>query len=102
MYSQKEIEKLNSRWQTRGMRKGWFEGVEGLMTVVRVLPDELYEQVVSGKGDIKPGASVPNVGPGEQMGQGMKGMKGMDDMKGMKDSKDEDMKDMKNMKGMKH
>ena len=92
MYSEKEIEKLNSRWQTRGMREGWFEGVEGLMTVVRVLPDELYEQVVSGKGDIKPGASVPDVGPGEKMGQGMKGMKGMDDMKGMKDRKDEDMK----------
>ena len=92
MYSDKQIEKLNSRWQTRGMREGWFEGVEGLMTVVRVLPDELYEQVVSQKGDIKPGASVPDVGHGEQMDQGMKGM---DDMKGMKDKKDEDMKDMK-------
>ena len=77
MYSQKEIEKLNSRWQTRGMRERWFEGVEGLMTVVRVLPDELYEQVVSGKGDIKPGASVPGARSGEEM-------PGMDDMKGMK------------------
>jgi len=88
MYSDKAIEKLNSRWQTRGMREGWFEGVEGLMTVVRVLPDELYERVVSGKGDIEPGASVPGAGSGEEM----QGMKGMEDMK---DKKDGDMKGMK-------
>jgi FtsP/CotA-like multicopper oxidase with cupredoxin domain len=88
MYSEKEIEKLNSRWQTRGMREGWFEGVEGLMTVVRVLPDELYERVVSGKGDIEPGASVPGAGSGEET-------QGMEDMKGMKDKKDEDMEGMK-------
>lgn len=66
MYSEKEIEKLNSRWQTRGMRKGWFEGVEGLMTVVRVLPPELYDRVVSGKGEVLPGASVPGSMPGKE------------------------------------
>ena len=79
MYSEKEIEKLNSRWQTRGMREGWFEGVEGLMTVVRVLPDELYEQVVSGKGDIQPGASVPGARSGEEMPGHEESMKGMKD-----------------------
>lgn len=63
MRSEKEIEKLNSRWQTRGMRKEWFEGVEGLMTVVRVLPPDLYDRVVSGK-DVPPGASVPGSMPG--------------------------------------
>ena len=55
MYSDEEIEKLNSKWQTRGMRKEWFGGVEGLMTVVRVLPPELYDRVVSGK-DVPDGA----------------------------------------------
>jgi FtsP/CotA-like multicopper oxidase with cupredoxin domain len=99
MYSDKEIEKLNNRWQTRGMRERWFEGVEGLMTVVRVLPEELYEQVVSGKGNIETGASVPNGGPGEEMGQGMEGTH---DMKGMTDRKDEDMESMKNMKHEQH
>ena len=58
MYSAEEIEKL-SRPETRGMRKGWFNGVEGLMTVVRVLPPDLYEKVVTGKGEVLPGASVP-------------------------------------------
>ncbi|MBI2806705.1 MAG: copper oxidase [Planctomycetes bacterium] len=74
MYSEKEIAKLNSKWQTRGMRKEWHEGVEGLMTVVRVLPPELYERVVSGKGEVRPGESVP----------GYKGGKGPHDLHKMK------------------
>jgi manganese oxidase len=72
MYSEKEIKKLNSKWQTKGMRKEWFEGVEGLMTVVRVLPPDLYERVVSGHGNVKPGESVP--GLLETMPQTMPGM----------------------------
>jgi FtsP/CotA-like multicopper oxidase with cupredoxin domain len=63
MYSAKEIEKLNNKWQTRGMRKDWYTGVEGLMTVVRVLPPDLYDKVVSGKGEVLPGASVPGSKP---------------------------------------
>jgi hypothetical protein len=47
------------------MRRNWFAGVEALHTIVRVLPSELYDQVVSGKGDIPPGASVPGGGPGK-------------------------------------
>jgi FtsP/CotA-like multicopper oxidase with cupredoxin domain len=57
-YSAAELKKLN-RPETRGMRSDWFKGVEGLMSVVRVLPPELYDKVVSGKGEIEPGASVP-------------------------------------------
>ena len=97
---------------TRGMRGNWQIGVMAMMTVLRVLPDELYDKVVSGKGDIKPGASVPGGGSGEVTGhgghnmEGMKGMEGMNDMKGMNDSdmkgmKHEGMKDMKDMPGMK-
>ena len=42
-------------------------GVDGLFTVVRVLPAELYEKVMSGSGDIPPGASVPGSTPGGMM-----------------------------------
>jgi hypothetical protein len=67
MYSEAEIKKLNKP-ETRGMRRGWFAGIEALHTIVRVLPAELYEKVVSGKGEIEPGASVPGGSPGELPG----------------------------------
>jgi hypothetical protein len=103
---------------TRGMRSNWPMAVMAMMTVLRVLPDELYDKVISGKGEIEPGASVPGGGSGEEMrhgGHNMEGMKGMhdmkdmndSDMKGMKHEHMEDMKEMKHdnmkdMKGMKH
>ena len=46
--SEAQIRKLNKR-ETRGMRRDWHTGVEGLMTVVRVLPPDLYERVMSGE-----------------------------------------------------
>src|SRR5262249_26131091 len=33
--------------ETRGMRRDWWKGVHGLMTVLRVLPDELYDRVMN-------------------------------------------------------
>ena len=48
--SEAELKKLNKR-ETRGMRRDWFTGVEGLMTVVRVLPPDLYDRVMSGEGE---------------------------------------------------
>lgn len=70
MMSMEEIEKVVSNPLTRGMAPQWYMGVMGLMTVVRVLPPELYEKVVSGKGEIAPGASVPGAKftPMEHMG----------------------------------
>ena len=59
---------------TRGMRRNWPMGTQAMMTVLRVLPDELYEAVVSGKDDIEPGASVPGAGPGQEMGHEGHGM----------------------------
>ena len=56
--SESQLRKLNKR-ETRGMRRDWFTGVEGLMTVVRVLPPELYDRVMSGEGEVPPGASTP-------------------------------------------
>lgn len=57
-HSEAELQKLRKP-ETRGMRYNWFIGVEAMMTVLRVLPDELYEKVVSGEGQIPDGASVP-------------------------------------------
>jgi hypothetical protein len=53
---------------TRGMRRNWPMGTQAMMTILRVLPDDLYEKVISGEGHIEPGASVPGAGPGQEMG----------------------------------
>jgi len=51
------LKKLTKK-ETRGMRSDWHTGVQGLMTVVRVLPPELYEQVMQGEEDLAPGVSI--------------------------------------------
>ena len=66
-YSPGELKKL-TKPETRGMRNGWFADVEGLTTIVRVLPPDLYDKVMSGKGDVAPGASVPGGTPGKTVG----------------------------------
>jgi hypothetical protein len=66
-YSAGELKKL-TKLETRGMRNGWFADVEGLTTVVRVLPPDLYDKVMSGKGEVAPGASVPGGTPGKTGG----------------------------------
>ncbi len=37
------------------MRQGWSKGVKGLMTVLRVLPEDLYNRVMHSDEKIKPG-----------------------------------------------
>lgn len=76
MYSPGQMKKL-TKPETRGMRNGWFADVEGLTTVVRVLPPDLYDKVMSGKGEVAPGASVPGGTPGKSGGghEGHGGMK---------------------------
>lgn len=49
---------------TRGMRRNWPMGTHAMMTILRVLPDDLYDRIVSGKGEVPPGASTPGAGPG--------------------------------------
>ncbi len=66
-YTDEDLKKLNKP-ETRGMRRNWFHGIEALHTIVRVLPAELYDKVVSGKGEVAPGASVPGGTPGEMPG----------------------------------
>lgn len=48
------------------MRANWYTGVEGLMTVIRVLPPDLYNKVMSGEGKVASGASVPGDTPGSR------------------------------------
>jgi hypothetical protein len=64
MVSAAELKQL-TKPETRGLRRNWFVGVEALHTIVRVLPPDLYDKVVSGKGEVPPGASVPGGTPGE-------------------------------------
>jgi hypothetical protein len=59
MMSAEQKKKLNANPLTRGMAPEWSMHLQALHTVVRVLPDDLYNRVVTGKGDIMPGASVP-------------------------------------------
>lgn len=47
--------KINARREVRGMWKQWYTGVKGLMTVMRVLPEELYERVMNSNSKIEPG-----------------------------------------------
>ena len=60
MYMSKEMMmRIHNRRETRGMREEWSSGVKGLMTVVRVLPEDLYTKVMHTDEPIAAGASVP-------------------------------------------
>ena len=68
MYTEEQLSEINKP-ETRGMRRYWYKDIAGLMTVVRILPEDLFEQVASGRGDIPYGASVPGAGGGEEQMQ---------------------------------
>jgi manganese oxidase len=74
MMSPAEMAKVEKNPKTRGMRPMWHMEVMGLFTVVRVLPPDLYDKVISGKGEVPPGASVPGSAPTHDM-EHMKHMK---------------------------
>jgi FtsP/CotA-like multicopper oxidase with cupredoxin domain len=67
MMSPGDMAKVEQNPRTRGMRPHWHMEVMGLFTVVRVLPPELYDKVISGKGEVLPGASVPGSKPAHGM-----------------------------------
>jgi hypothetical protein len=66
--SRAEMARIKKNPRTRGMRPMWPMAVMGLMTVVRVLPPDLFDKVISGKGEVAPGASVPGSKPAHDMG----------------------------------
>ena len=49
------VQRINDRREARGMRADWHKGIKGLMTVVRVLPDDLYDLVMNGNRPVPPG-----------------------------------------------
>lgn len=73
--SKEQQQQVNKR-AALGMRQNWFTGVEGMMTVLRVLPDELYDRVLAGDKEVEPGASVPGGGRGTDPNQGGHKMNG--------------------------
>jgi FtsP/CotA-like multicopper oxidase with cupredoxin domain len=64
--TEESIAKYNSQRETRGMRKDWWKGVHGLMTVLRVLPEDLYERVMNSDEPIEPGAIFDAIVSGKQ------------------------------------
>ncbi|WP_339731303.1 copper oxidase [uncultured Gimesia sp.] len=66
-WSKEELHRITSRRETQGMREGWYHGVKGLFTVLRVLPPELYDKVMHTNDPIPPNSSTPlNPPPGIQ------------------------------------
>ncbi len=49
------LRRINDRREARGMRADWHKGIKGLMTVVRVLPEDLYNLVMHGDEPVPPG-----------------------------------------------
>ena len=49
------MKRVMSRKEVRGMHEDWAMSVKGLMTVLRVLPPELYDLVMTGDREVKPG-----------------------------------------------
>lgn len=55
------MKKIQERREVLGMRPQWHMGVHGLMTVVRVLPDDLYERVMNGHEPVKPAETFDEI-----------------------------------------
>lgn len=49
------IRRIEAPRETQGMRQHWYKALKGLMTVVRVLPEDLYDLVMHGQDPVPPG-----------------------------------------------
>ncbi|MEO7862086.1 MAG: multicopper oxidase domain-containing protein [Nitrospirales bacterium] len=63
--SEDAMQTITRRCETRGMRKKWHEGVKGLMTVMRVLPEEFYDLVMHSDENIPPDAIFEAIAKGQ-------------------------------------
>lgn len=54
-----DMRKLTGRRETHGMREGWYKGVKGLFTVLRVLPPKLFDKLTKTNAPIPPNTSTP-------------------------------------------
>ena len=77
------MKKIMGRKEVGGMRKGWMMGMMGMMTLFRVLPEDLYDKVMSGKSMSMPGHDMSKMSGDQSMkGQDMSKMSGDQSMKG--------------------
>ncbi|GEM_PF-3247274 len=58
-WTQDDLHQIMGRRETQGMREGWYHGVKGLFTVMRVLPPDWYDQVMHTNAPIPPNSSTP-------------------------------------------
>lgn len=63
--SEAALKKITGKRETHGMRCDWYTGLQGLMTVVRVLPPDLYDALMIRESEVAPGASIPGSTPSE-------------------------------------
>lgn len=61
-FSKEEMAKLTRSKETSGLHDMWSMHLGGLHTIVRVLPSNLYDDLMEGK-SLKPGANVPGMAP---------------------------------------
>jgi hypothetical protein len=54
-WSPDQLAKLNAKRELRGMRPDWHNGVQGCTTLIRVLPEDLYDLVMNSDEPIAPG-----------------------------------------------
>jgi hypothetical protein len=67
------MQRIMSRREVQGMRKDWHMGVHGLMTVVRVLPPDLYDLVMTGHKEVSPGSIFERIVKGDYSTEYQKG-----------------------------
>ncbi|MBI2807801.1 MAG: hypothetical protein HYX68_22700 [Planctomycetes bacterium] len=60
--SKEQVAKLEAMKGVSGLKEMWHMGVEGLHSIVRVLPPVRYDALVAGK-TLPPGANVPGADP---------------------------------------
>ncbi|MEX0715624.1 MAG: hypothetical protein WD066_03520 [Planctomycetaceae bacterium] len=59
--SPEQMQRIQGRREVQGMRKMWHMGVHGLMTVLRVLPEDLYARVMESDEPVASGAIFEEV-----------------------------------------
>jgi hypothetical protein len=55
-WTPEQMARLNAKREVRGMRVDWTQGPSGLFTILRVLPDDLFDQVMNGDRPVPPGS----------------------------------------------
>jgi FtsP/CotA-like multicopper oxidase with cupredoxin domain len=65
-FSVDELAKIHGRREVRGMRPDWHMALKGLMTAVRVLPEDLYNRVMHSDEEIEPGEIFDAIAEGKK------------------------------------